>query len=64
MRLVVLKLASFEKKKERKKEERKKQFFNFFKLRFLSFYKAELKSKDIFVFRMVRALSIYPFCWI
>ena len=32
--------------------------FDFFKIRFLSFYKAELKAEDIFVLRRVRAISI------
>ena len=44
VRLTVLELASLEKKKE---EERKMTIFDFFKIRFLSFYKPELKSEDI-----------------
>ena len=44
--LMVLELASLEKKKERKK-----MIFD----RFLGFYKAERKSEDIFVLRRVRA---------
>ena len=66
---MVLELASLEKKKEerRKKKERKKErkkmtIFNFFKVRFLGFYKAERKSEDIFVLRRVRAFHRYPFC--
>ena len=44
-------------------EERKKMtIFNFFKVRFLGFYKAERKSEDIFVLRRVRAFHRYPFC--
>ena len=50
---MVLELASLEKKKkkkEKKKKERKKMtIFDFFKFRFLGFYKAERKSEDIFV---------------
>ena len=55
-----------ERKKERKKERRKKimTIFDFFKIRFLGFYKTELKSKDIFVLRRVRAFHSYPFCWL
>ena len=36
--------------------------FDFFKIRFLAFYKAEWKSEDIFVLRRVRAFHRYPFC--
>ena len=44
-------------------EERKKMtIFDFFKLRFLRFYKAERKSEGIFVLRRVRAFHRYPFC--
>ena len=32
--------------------------FDFFKIRFLGFYKAELESEDIFVLRRVRAFHI------
>ena len=42
-------------------EEKKKMIFNFFKRCFLDFYKAELKSEDIFVIWRVRAFSRYPF---
>ena len=44
-------------------EERRKKMpiFNFFKIRLLSFYKAELKSEDIFV---LGAFSRYLFCWL
>ena len=59
---MVLELASLEKKKERKKERKKMTIFDFFKDRFLGFYKAERKSEDIFVLRRVRALCRYPFC--
>ena len=55
VRLTVLKLASLEKKKEM-------TIFDFFKICFLGFYKAELKSEDIFVLRRVRAFRRYPFC--
>ena len=62
LRLMVLELASLE-KKERKKERRKKMTISdFFKIRFLGFYKAERKSEDIFVLRRVRAFHRYPFC--
>ena len=48
---MVLELASLEKKKERKKERKKKRkkmtILDFFKVRFLGFYKAEQKSEDI-----------------
>ena len=48
---------------EEEEEERKKMtIFDFFKIRFLSFYKAERKSEDIFVLRRVRAFHRYPFC--
>ena len=49
---------------ERKKERKKMTIFDFFKVRFLGFYKAELKSEDIFVLRRVRAFSGYSFCWL
>ena len=63
VRLMVLELASLEKKKKKKKEERKKMtIFDFFKIRFLGFYKAERKSEDIFVLRRVRAFHRYQFC--
>ena len=53
---MVLELASLEKKKkERKKERKKMTIFDFFKVRFLGFYKAERKSEDIFGLRRVRA---------
>ena len=58
---MVLELASLEKKKK-KKERKKMTIFDFFKIRFLSFYKAERKSEDIFVLRRVRAFQRYPFC--
>ena len=60
---MVLELASLE-KKERKKERKKEKMtiFDFFKVRFLGFYKAERKSEDIFVLRRVRAFHRYPFC--
>ena len=48
---------------EEEEEERKKMtIFDFFKIRFLGFYKAERKSEDIFVLRRVRAFHRYPFC--
>ena len=61
---MVLELAPLEKKKEerRKKERKKMTIFDFFKVRFLGFYKAERKSEDIFVLRRVRAFHRYPFC--
>ena len=59
VRLMVLELASLEKKKE---ERKKMTIFDFFKIRFLGFYKAERKSEDIFVLRRVRAFHRYPFC--
>ena len=60
---MVLELASLEKKKKKeRKKERKMTIFDFFKIRFLSFYKAERKSEDIFVLRRVRAFHRYPFC--
>ena len=63
VRLMVLELASLEKKKKKKKKERKKMtIFDFFRIRFLGFYKAERKSEDIFVLRRVRAFHRYPFC--
>ena len=65
VRLMVLELASLEKKKkERKKERKKMTIFDFFRIRFLSFCTAELKSEDIFVLRRVRAFSGYSFCWL
>ena len=48
VRLMVLELASLEKKKK-KKEERKWRFSIFFKIRLLSFCTAELKSEDIII---------------
>ena len=44
-------------------EERRKKMtiFDFFKIRFLGFYKAQRKSEDIFVLRRVRAFHRYPF---
>ena len=60
---MVLELASLEKKKKKKKKERKKMtIFDFFKIRFLCFYKAERISEYIIVLRRVRALHRYPFC--
>ena len=59
--LMVRELASLEKEERRRK---KMTIFDFFKIRFLSFYKTELKSEDIFVLRRVRAFSRYPFCWL
>ena len=48
---------------EEEEEERKKMtIFDFFKIRFLGFYKAERTSEDIFVLRRVRAFHRYPFC--
>ena len=58
--LTVLELASLETKLKKKKK--KKTIFNFFKIRFLGFYKAELESEDILVLRSVRAFHRYPFC--
>ena len=46
----------------RKKKERKIKILDFFKVRFLGFYKAERKSEDIFELRRVRAFHRYPFC--
>ena len=57
VRLMVLELASLEKKKKERMT-----IFDFFKVHFLGFYKAELKSEDIFVLRRVRACHRYPFC--
>ena len=37
---------------------------DFFKRRFLGFYKADLRSEVIFVLRSVRAFSTYPVCWV
>ena len=51
-----------EEEEERKKERKKMTIFDFFKIRFLSFYKAERKSEDIFVLRRVRAFHRYQFC--
>ena len=63
VRLIVLELASLEKKKKLKKKERKKMMiFDFFKICFLGFYKAERKAEDIFVLRRARAFHRYPFC--
>ena len=56
---MVLELASLETKEEEEEEE---TIFNFFKIRFLGFYKAELESEDILVLRSVRAFHRYPFC--
>ena len=55
-----------EEKKKKEEKERKKENddFDFFKIRFLGFYKAELKSEDIFVLRSIRAFRGYPFCWL
>ena len=55
---MVLELASLEKKMK----EEEMTILDFFKNRFLGFYKAERKSEDIFVLRRVRAFSRYPFC--
>ena len=60
VRLMVLELASLEKKKKKKENDD----FDFFKIRLLSFCTAELKSEDIFVLRRVRAFSGYSFCWL
>ena len=52
-----------EEEEEEEEEERKKMtIFDFFKVRFLGFYKAERKSEDIFVLRRVRAFHRYPLC--
>ena len=51
-----------EEEEERKKEGKKMTIFDFFKVRFPGFYKAEWKSEDIFVLRRVRAFYRYPFC--
>ena len=53
---MVLELASLKKKKKKEMT-----IFNFFKIRFLGFYKAELESEDMFVLRRVRAFHRYPF---
>ena len=48
---------------EEEEEERKKMtILDFFKIRFLGFYKAERKSEDIFVLRRVRAFHRCQFC--
>ena len=48
---------------EEEEEERKKMtIFDFFKICFLGFYKAERKSEDIFVLRKVSAFHRYPLC--
>ena len=60
VRLMVLKLASLEKKKKKKENDD----FRSKKILFLGFYKAERKSEDIFVLRRVRAFSRYLFCWL
>ena len=60
VRLMVLELASLEKKK--KKKGKKMTIFDFFRIRFLGLYKAEQKSEDIFVLRRVRAFHRYSFC--
>ena len=44
-----------EKEEEEEEEEEERMIFDFFKIRFLGFYKAEQKSEDIFVLRRVRA---------
>ena len=44
-----------EEEKEKKKKRKKMPIFDFFKVRFLGFYKAERKSEDVFVLRRVRA---------
>ena len=61
---MVLELASLEKKKKKIEEEERKKMtiFDFFKILFLGFYKAERISEDIFVLRRVRAFHRYPFC--
>ena len=52
-----------EEEEEEEEEERKKMtIFDFFKILFLGFYKAERKSEDTFVLRRVRAFHRYPFC--
>ena len=56
--------VSFTGEEEEEEEGKKMTIFNFFKIRFLGFYKAELKSDDIFVIRRVRAFSGYSFCWL
>ena len=43
---------------------KKTTIFDFFKIHFLGFCKAERKSEDIFVLRRVRAFSRYPLCWL
>ena len=47
---------------EEEEEGKKMTIFDFIKIRFLGFYKAERKSEDIFVLRRVRAFQRYPFC--
>ena len=64
---MVLEIASLKKKKKKNKKKKKKKerrfsIFDFFKVHFLGFYKAERKSEDIFVLRRVRAFHRYPFC--
>ena len=49
--LMVLELASLEKKKKE----------DFFKICLLGFYKVEVK---LFVLRRVRSFCIYPVCWL
>ena len=56
VRLMVLELASSE-----NKDERKLRFSIFFQTSFFGFYRAKLKSEDIFVLRRVRAFCRYPF---
>ena len=51
-----------EEEKEEEEERKKMTIFDFFKVRFLGFYKAERKSEDIFVLKRVRAFHRYPFC--
>ena len=63
MCLSVLELASLEKKKKKDQRKKNNDDFQFFKIHFLGFYKAERKSEDLFVLRRVRAARRYPFCW-
>ena len=53
-----------EERRRRRRRRKKMTIFDFFKIRLLSFFTAELKSEDIFVLRRVRAFSGYSFCWL
>ena len=57
-------LTGEEEEEEEERRRKKKENDDFFKIRYLSFCTAELKSEDIFVLRRVRAFSGYSFCWL